>query len=180
MEERLERVLNRVIDWLKYEEAKNAALVTLDGVGLGVIAAEPSNASPGLSPWLKGSLVIFLLSLMIALYSFYPVVSEKLHKNAARRREHTRRIMSNSHLLFFADIAGSDPEAYLNEFRLAVGETSGKTLLELDYAREIVANAEIAVQKLRLFEAGVLVSVLAFILACIATLVSAVVPLLGT
>ena len=37
MEERLEQVLDRVIDWLKYEEVKNAALLTLDGVGLGVI-----------------------------------------------------------------------------------------------------------------------------------------------
>jgi hypothetical protein len=79
-----------------------------------------------------------------------------------------------------ADIAGSDPEAYLNEFRLAVGESSGKTLLEFDYTREIVANAEIAVQKLRLFEAGVLVSVLAIILACIAALVSAIATFRGT
>jgi hypothetical protein len=170
MEERLERVLNRVIDWVKYEEAKNAALVTLDGVGFGVIAA---SSSP--SPWLKGSQVIFLISLMIASYSFHPVVkNDKLHKNAVRRRKRSQRILSNSHLLFFADIAGSDPVAYLNEFRLAVGETSGITVLELDYAREIVTNAEIAVQKLRLFEAGLLVSVLAFILATIATLVAAV------
>lgn len=181
MEERLERVLNRVVDWLKYEEAKNAALVGLDGVGVGVIAQWLSNPSQALSPWLKGSLAILLLSIIIALFSFYPVLKgEKLHRNAARRRERSLRTMSKPNMLFFADIAGSDPEAYLNEFRLAVGSTSGGTLLELDYAREIVANAEIAVLKLRLFEAAFLVTFLAFILASIATLVAAIVPLLGT
>ena len=181
MEERLERVLNRVIDWLKYEEAKNAALVTLDGVGVGVIAQWLSNVSPALSPWLKGSLVILLLSIIIALFSFYPVLKgEKLHRNAARRRERSRRTESKPNVLFFADIAGSDPEIYLKEFRLVVGEAGSGTLLELDYAREIVVNAEIAVLKLRLFKAAFLVSCLAFILASIATLFSAIVPLLGT
>jgi hypothetical protein len=69
MEDRLERVLNRVIDWIKYEEAKNAALITLDGVGGGVIL-QWLNVSQGkmvmvLSPWLKGSLAALLISLLV-------------------------------------------------------------------------------------------------------------------
>ena len=83
-------------------------------------------------------------------------------------------------LVFFADIAGSDPEAYLKEFRIAVGEPGNGTPLESDYAREIVANAEIAVLKLRLFEAAFLFSFLAFILGSIVTMAAAIVPLLRT
>jgi hypothetical protein len=144
-----------------------------------VIVQWLSNASQALSPWLRGLLVLLLLSIIIALFSFYPVLKgEKLHIKAARRRERSRRTMSKPNVLFFADISGSDPEAYLKEFRIAVGEPGNGTLLELDYAREIVANAEIAVLKLRLFETAFVVSFLAFILASIATMVTAIVPLL--
>ena len=80
------RVLNRVTDWLKYEEAKNGALVALDGVGVGVIAQWLNNASQGLSPWLKALLGLLLISIIIALFSFYPLLKgEKLHINWARR-----------------------------------------------------------------------------------------------
>ena len=169
MEEKLEPVLNRVIDWLKYEEAKNGALVTLNGVGVGVIVQWLSSASPALLPWLKVSLVVLLLSIIIALFSFYPVLKgDKLHRIAARRRA---RAASKPSVLFFAHIAGSDPKDYLNEFRAAAGESSASTLLELDYAEQIVAISEIAVLKLRLFEAAFLFSVLAFILACVGTVV---------
>lgn len=180
MEERLERVLNRVIDWLKYEEAKNGALVTLNGVGVGVIVQWLSSASAALSPWLKASLVILLLSIIIGLFSFYPVLKdEKLHRIAAQRRARslTRGTKSKPSVLFFAQIAGSKPEAYLDEFRVAVGEPGGSTPLELDYAGQIVANSEIAVLKLRLFEAAFLFSILAFILVCLGALVNAMVSL---
>lgn len=39
MEERLKALLDRVSDWLKYEEAKNVALVTLNSVGVGANGA---------------------------------------------------------------------------------------------------------------------------------------------
>lgn len=64
----LDGVLNRVIDWLKYEEAKNAALVALNGAGAGVILqwlSQTGNSASLLSPWLKGSLAALLLSLIL-------------------------------------------------------------------------------------------------------------------
>ncbi|MEO7522337.1 MAG: hypothetical protein ABIW79_11025 [Gemmatimonas sp.] len=77
MEARLERILTRVIDWLKFAEAKNAALVTVDvGAIAGVIgwlASEPG-VPLWLAPWLKGSVALLVLSAVVALASFLPVL----------------------------------------------------------------------------------------------------------
>ena len=167
MEERLERVLNRVIDWLKYEEAKNGALIALNGVAMSVIVPWLSNGPQAASPWLKASVVTLLVSIMIALISFYPVLNgDKLQRNATRRKA----TMSKPNLLFFADIAGGDPKAYIEKLHDAAANGGG-TQLELDYAREIVENAEIAVFKLRLFKSAFVVSFLAFILTVVAAIV---------
>jgi hypothetical protein len=68
MEDKLDQVLDRVIDWLKYEEAKNAALVTLDGVGLGVILQWLGMQSgQKLSVLLRTSQAALLLSSIVAM-----------------------------------------------------------------------------------------------------------------
>lgn len=176
MEDKLEAVLSRIIDWLKYEEAKNAALITLDGVSAGVILQllSASGIPKALSPWLKGSLVALLLSLIVALLSFYPVLrGEKLHKWAARRRN--RRLEECAKwkpgLLYFADIAGDKEDLYLNDFHAAVRASGSTTSFELDYAHEIITNAEIAVMKLRFFEAGFVFTLLGLIAACVAAVI---------
>jgi hypothetical protein len=178
VESHLEGVLNRVVDWLKYEEAKNGALVTLDGVGAGVILqwlSINSNATSATSPWLKGALAALFASLIIALFSFWPILKgQRLHKYAAKRRESQVKhgTLSDPNILFFAHIAGSDWKEYLRAFRAAVGaKPEGGSTLESDYAREIIANAEIAVLKLCLFEVAVVLALLGFITACAAAVV---------
>jgi hypothetical protein len=168
----LEQTLNRVIDWVKYEEAKNGALVTLDGVGVGVVLQWLSSpeVSVALARCLKGSLAALLASLLVALSSFYPVVKGKwLHRYFAWRRG---RLAENtelgSNILFFGDIAGKEPEAYLDDFQSAVQVPHE---MELAYAEEIVTNAEIALLKLRMFQAAFVVSVLGFIVICGAAVV---------
>jgi hypothetical protein len=151
MEDRLERSLNRITDWLKYEEAKNAALITLDGVGAGLILQWLSGGSAqtaGVTPWLKGSLVALLISLLISLSSFYPVTKGK------------------NNILFFYDIARTEPEDYLTDLSAAVKDPAR---IQLAYAREIVTNSEIAVLKLRVFKAAFLFSLLGFIVTIGAT-----------
>lgn len=171
MEDRLERVLSRVIDWLKYEEAKNGALVTLDGVGAGLLLQWLSSASKlhELSPWLKGSLVALLTSLIISLVSFYPVLSgERLKQYASWRK--SRRSTRNPNVLFFADIAGSDPAVYLTQLRGAAKDQSNATALELAYAHEIVTNAQITVMKAEVFRVACVISVLGFVTTCVAAI----------
>lgn len=172
MDDGLEQVLNRVIDWVKYEEAKNAALITLNGVGAGVILQWLSSpkVSMTLARCLKGSLAALLISLLVALSSFYPVQKGKrLHRYFARRRGRpTENTEWGPNILFFGDIAGREPEAYLDAFQSAVRVPHE---IELAYAQEIVTNAEIALLKLRVFEAAFVASFLGFIVICVAAVV---------
>jgi hypothetical protein len=118
-----------------------------------------------LSQCLWGSSLAFLLSLLTALCSFYPVQrGQILHCYfASRRRRLPRPIGWSSNVLFFAEIAGTEPEVYLKDFRDAVGVREQGTAIDLNYAKEIVANAEIAVMKLGLFQGAVLLSFLGFV-----------------
>jgi hypothetical protein len=151
-------------------------LVTLDGVGAGVIlqslstwstSANPANpANPAnlqipfwLSFWLNASVAALLVSLLMALSSFYPRLRPRLKGGKLK-----------PNVLFFADIAGIDHKAYLKELRAAVGKSpNDTTALELAYAEEIVNNAKIAVMKLRVFKRAFIFSFLAFLATCVAT-----------
>src|SRR6516162_1077386 len=138
-EDRLEQVLNRVIDWVKYEEAKNAALITLDSVGVGVILQWPSasQSSTALSPWLKNSsLAAILISLLIALSSVYPVLNgNKLRDYVVSRwrRRLEKKTAWEPNVLFFGDIAGLKAEEYLKHFHRTIDAGDGNTNLELAY-----------------------------------------------
>lgn len=171
MDDKLELVLNRVIDWLKYEDAKNAALITLDGVGLGVLLQwlSVSKLPAVLCHWLHGSLAALLLSLLLALSSVYPVLKAgRLHAYMAQRRKHrlNKKTDWKPNILFFADIAGQEAKEYLKDFQAASGKDDNGTDLDFAYAKQIVANAEIALLKLRIFEAAFAVSFLGFVVAC--------------
>lgn len=169
MEESLEGVLNRVIDWLKYEEAKNGALVALDGVGAGLIVQWLTNitSSKGVPSALLGaSLAALVISLIIALFSFYPLLdNEKAHSYAVEWRK--KRTKKRPNPLFFADIAGTDPKDYLDTYFQAAGTSASDKRIELDYAEEIVTNAEIAVMKLKFFKKAFVFSFIGFIAMCL-------------
>jgi hypothetical protein len=150
MEDRLERQLNRVTDWVKYEEAKNAALITLDGVGAGMILQwlSVSRQHAAVTPWLTGSLVLLLISLLISLSSFYPVTKGK-------------------NILYFYDLAERKPVGYLKDLCDAVKDDN----IQLAYAQEIVTNSHIAVLKLRIFKAAFMFGFLGFIVTAVAVVI---------
>jgi hypothetical protein len=181
VEDRLERILNRVIDWLKYEEAKNGALVALNGLVAGAILTWSTGSSKIVSVSLGCSLALLLLSLLIALVSFYPVVkSDQLDRIAPVLRTlwrnwlkeklgRSQRETKGRSLLFFVDIAGRKADDYLNALRTAVDAKPGMPL-ESDYAHQIVECSNIALLKLRLFEVAFLFAFLAFICAAVAAI----------
>ena len=175
MVKQLESLLGRVTDWIKYEEAKNGALIALDGVGLTLLWP---NAEKGMSIFLGIGLFALMLSVLVALSSFFPVEKGKLlHKYMSWR--HSRRL-KDAHaralsVLFFVDIAGRERETYLQDFRAAAyGSSNPKNLpcssLALDYASEIIANSEIAAWKAWLFRVAFFFTVLGLLGACGAAL----------
>jgi hypothetical protein len=158
MEDRLERILTRVIDWLKFAEAKNVALLTLDaGAGAGLIGWLGGDQVPPawLTAALQIALALLVASAIVALLSFLPVV------NINWLRQRHRHAQTDS-VLFFGQIAGADPDTYLQLLRKAAGVGTGSSpgaRLERDYAIQIVINAEIATAKFRLFKAGAWIAV---------------------
>jgi len=159
-EERLQTILERVIDWLKYEEAKNVALFTLNGVGAGVIVTWLSTPQR-LEYVLKGCLACLLISIVVGLVSFYPAlgthkrVRRLMALHRARRAEHNDDGKPN--VLFFADIAGASPMEYLTDI-----DASETTKLAHDYACQIVAHAEAALAKVWLFKAAFFLTFVAY------------------
>lgn len=176
LEAKLQTILERVIDWLKYEEAKNGVLITLNGVAAGLLVQWLGSTPVWLSYVFKVCVLAFLVSLLIGLRSFYPVTTtHKVHEHAAKRLrlgrlENDEKEHLEPNLLFFADIAGHQYEEYLKKFRCATGESGGggATQLEKDYAREIIANAELTLLKIRDFRMAFVITFAAVAVACLA------------
>lgn len=174
VENRLADMLSRVIDWLKFAEAKNTAAVGLASTALGVIVTfllagppVPTLAGAGLA---AGALAL-MLSLMLAVASFLPSTNLERHLVGERDLPSER-----DNLLFYGHIARYEPRALV----IAIAEMYfGQPVEEItpskfsvDLSGQIVTNARITVRKLALFKyslllfgSGVLVAASAMALA---------------
>jgi hypothetical protein len=150
VESRLAAILAMVNDWLKFAEAKNAALLALDaGAVAAVIGWLGGDRAPPvwLVPALRVGLLLLVGSGLAALASFLPV----LDVDWMRLKRKHGRVAS---VIYFGHIAGVTPNSYLDALREAAGlgtDAPPPTRLERDYAAQIVINAEIATAKFRLF-----------------------------
>ncbi len=109
VETRLADLLNRVIDWLKFAEAKNTGAVGLASTGLGVIVTFLVAGPP--IPTLAGvgmaiGAVALMISLMLAVASFLP--STNLEKFLLDERE---KPSAADNLLFYGHLARYEPRA---------------------------------------------------------------------
>jgi hypothetical protein len=158
VEERLGDLLTRVIDWLKFAEAKNTAAVGLASTALGVIVTfliagppVPDLAGAGLA----AGAVALMLSLMLSVASFLP--STNLEKHLLGERE---KPTPRDNLLFYGHLARYEPRALVT----AIGEmyfdqpeeAPPPSKFAIDLAGQIVTNARITVRKLDLFRYSLL------------------------
>jgi Family of unknown function (DUF5706) len=158
VERHLSELLGRVIDWLKFAEAKNTGSVGLSSTGLGVIVtflvAGPSiTALAGIG--LGVGALALMFSLLLTVASFLP--STNLEKHLVGERE---RPTSRDNLLYYGHLARYEPRAlaeavaemYFDQER----ETYIPSKLAVDLAAQIVTNARITVRKLALFRFSLL------------------------
>ena len=174
VEQQLSELLTRVIDWLKFAEAKNTGSVGLSSTGLGVIvtflvAGPPIPALAGVG--LGIGAFSLMLSLLLTVASFLP--STNLEKHLIGDRE---RPTSRDNLLYYGHVARYEPRALVQAMAEMYFEQEGKAYapskLDIDLAAQIVTNARITVRKLALFRYslllfgfGVLVASMAMALA---------------
>ena len=158
VERQLYELLGRVIDWLKFAEAKNTGAVGLSSTGLGVIVTFlvagppiPTMAGVGLG---IGALAL-MLSLLLTVASFLP--STNLEKHLVGERE---RPTARDNLLYYGHLARYEPralvEAIAEMYFDQEGETYAPNKLDIDLAAQIVTNARITVRKLALYRYSLL------------------------
>jgi hypothetical protein len=144
----LEFVFKNVVEFLKFGEAKNAALIALNGVVLvnalkmladGTIKAEPLV----LYGWV---LVAFAaISLLLAMLSFAP--QTKIDWMWGRIDSASRR-----NVIFYGEIRNMSAKEYLEELAKSLGsDRSHFTDYEEDFANQIVVNSKIAYRKYNFF-----------------------------
>ena len=158
VERQLSELLTRVIDWLKFAEAKNTGSVGLASTGLGVIVTFlvagppiPTLAGVGLG---IGAFAL-MLSLLLTVASFLP--STNLEKHLVGDRE---RPTARDNLLYYGHLARYEPRALVEAIAEMYFEQQGKAYapskLAIDLAAQIVTNARITVRKLALFRFSLL------------------------
>jgi Pycsar effector protein len=146
--------LQRVIEFLKYAEAKNGALLTFASAW--VLATISLLSSDKLLPSGLGTvfaivLPMFIFAAALSMISFFPRVDLGRFLGGKPAGPHAKN------LLYFGDIASMT----VLEFKQAVREryfpSEGKKLTEAylhDITIQIVVNSQITARKLRLFQYG--------------------------
>jgi hypothetical protein len=158
VERQLSELLGRVIDWLKFAEAKNTGSVGLSSTGLGVIVtflvagpSIPTLAGVGLG---VGALAL-MLSLMLTVASFLPSTNLEKHLVGDRDRPTTR-----DNLLYYGHLARYEPRALVQAIAEMYFEQESEAYvpskLAVDLAAQIVTNARITVRKLAFFRYSLL------------------------
>jgi hypothetical protein len=158
VESRLSELLIRVIDWLKFAEAKNTGAVGLSSTGLGVIvtflvAGPPVPAIAGAG--LGIGAVALMVSLMLAVASFLPSTNLEKHLSGDRNLP-----SASDNLMFYGHIARYEPRALAQAIAEHYFDQPEKAFvpskLAIDLAGQVVANARITVRKLELFKNSLL------------------------
>jgi hypothetical protein len=165
LDEKLKEIFGYVNSWLSHAEAKNGALIALNGACILGIATlllgKDNNISNLLRIYLIVTLVLLLLSTSVSLLSFLPMTG-KLESSLDKDDP-------DSILLFFGDIAKfknsrqyvlSIYKHYLNDLNKTENDISKS---EDDYAREIIYNSKITVKKYNYFKISLFLTICAFI-----------------
>lgn len=147
-----------VIDWLKFAEAKNAALLVGNLTvifGATKVAAFSSSETYSLIWWYYISIVAFCsLSAMCCFLSIIPQIKIPYFYKIDTSR-------TSGNLVFYGTIATHTPDSYC----LEIQNTIGNELSSLDklLAGQIVINSQIACRKYRFFKVAAWLTLSAFL-----------------
>ncbi len=154
-EEKLFKIFNNVNDWLKFAEAKNAALVAFNGVSIfGIIQAFQSELikDDWLCNYLQFIIVLLIFSTITSLISFAPKV--KMVKLSWAKP-------SGKNVLFFEYLKTLDNTEILKQ--IFEGVSIEFTNFEKDLAEQIKQNSYIASKKYGFFSIALWITIAAYI-----------------
>jgi hypothetical protein len=143
----LHHILALVNEWLKFAEAKNAALlIAASAVVLGVpsVAAQLQLCSSWTAIYVTWLIALAALSALVAAFSLLP-------------RTRIPWLLPSTppqlpgNVLFYGEIHKLDPDTYLNSLRSKLGLLGDPIPIERDYAEQIIVNSRITMEKYTLF-----------------------------
>jgi hypothetical protein len=146
--------LQRALDFLKFAEAKNAALLALASAWFLAIINLQCSGKPipkGFDLSLQLALPMALLAALVALISFFPKLNLPHFFGGKRAGPHSKN------LLYFGDISTVPIKTLEQEFRTRYLPDDSRGYRDEyfnDLAVQISVNSEIALLKMRLFRCG--------------------------
>ncbi|AFZ60228.1 hypothetical protein H6G54_08365 [Anabaena cylindrica FACHB-243] len=157
--EKLLKILEIVIDWLKFAEAKNAVLLAFSGAGVTAIItyiSAASNIPKSLILSLPASTFILSISSLVCLFSFLPKTNlehivwmqGKPSKNFKTLQNNTDNLYYYGHLMKYKNIELLDA---MNQLYCDNKISQPYKKEYLDIATQIIINSEIAFLKFRFF-----------------------------
>lgn len=157
IENYFENQFEYVYKWLSFAEAKNAALVAFNVAVLKVVN-DIKDISMGLKIFI---LVLLIVSLIIALKSFFPDLSNKVEDNKSVFDE-------NKNLIFFQDIAQIPNEHILlklvkEKYFPEKDDSYIENKYLLDLSSEILINSRITLNKYKSFRTALCIDMIAMI-----------------
>lgn len=142
MEERLKYICGLVNDWLKFAEAKNAALVV--AICAVMVVAADHSPEPTDSAWIRRLCFLGCAFLVLAggvsLASFIPQLTFKWNASEKERS-------ATHNLMYFDHIAAFSAFELLEALYQAEGQPASNRKIEVDLAGQAVTNAKIASSK---------------------------------
>lgn len=166
MEEKLKEIFDYVNKWLNFAEAKNGAIIVLNGACIIGLLSMIFGTEYSIQYWLKiylfVSVILLILSTGVSLFSFFPMTSKFNDEN-------NKNLNQSPILLFYGDIAKfNDSRQFVTAIYKEYLNNSSKTInditkLEEDYAKEIIYNSRITVRKYMYFKISLILTMSAFI-----------------
>ncbi|HEX5498501.1 MAG TPA: Pycsar system effector family protein, partial [Thermomicrobiales bacterium] len=152
-ESRLLELLKLVNDWLKFAEAKNVGIVGLASGGMSVLVValgrlEEAGLTPVSSLFIGAGVACLAVSLLIGVSSFFPATA--MPRWTRMRMEPPR---ADDNLFFFGHAAKYDPTSLVIAVARRYDRTPDPVVCDVqaDLAAQLIVNARITMQKLRLF-----------------------------
>lgn len=146
-----------VCEWLKFAEAKNAALLGFNGVMLfGTVSLIKEKIFPDFSAAFKFSLVIFCLNIVIIMFTFIPTEVPLIKKKKEK--------LING--LYYGEVGNYEPKEYLNliieRYNISKNDIKFNNYIS-DLANQIVSVSWLAIRKNKIFKFCALINICLFV-----------------
>ena len=171
--EELHKIFSNVNDWLKFAEAKNAVLIGFISTILGLLIAGLTSFSICTQSIIKYILMpIEIIAIIISVISFFPFF-ELNNLFSIFKSSGTDNYKKKKNIFFFEYLKNLKSKEVISYFELKENEDfSIDDKISKDITEQIITNAKITSQKLKLFKYSGLLALLGFLISGIFYVIS--------